>query len=94
LNGLTAEERTYIGSVLQVVWGDCRRAMADLQNVLTPGVLVLSDDERMKRIAKDDAEIKDLYEFSCHFCAQVRLLAAQRNSEQNEFLNLNPLYGR
>jgi hypothetical protein len=92
LNGLTAEERTYIGSVLQVVLLDCDRSMADLQNVLTPGVLVLSDDERMNRIAKDDAEIKDLYEFSCHFCAQVRLLAAQRNSEQNEFLNLNRWY--
>jgi hypothetical protein len=92
LNGLTPDEQTYIGTVQQMVLADYNKTMSDLQNVLTAGKLVMSDDERIKRIAKDNDEIKDQHEFTCHFCNQVRLLDAQRNAEQNEFLNLNPLY--
>ncbi|HEY9002022.1 MAG TPA: hypothetical protein VIM89_11765 [Mucilaginibacter sp.] len=92
LDGLTPDEQIYIGTVQRTVLSDCSKTMTDLQNALTAGKLAMSDDERIKRIAKDDDEIKDQYEFTCHFCNQVRLLAAQRNAEQNEFLNLNPLY--
>jgi hypothetical protein len=92
LNGLTADEQTYIGTVRQAVLADCNKAMSDLQTVLTSGKLVMSDDERMKRIAADDEAVKDQYEFTCHFCTQVRLLAAQRNAENNEYLNLTPFY--
>lgn len=92
LDGLTADERTYIGTAQQAVLAGCAKTMTDLQNVLTPGKLVMSDDERMKRIAADDDKIKDQYEFTCHFCTQVRLLAAQRNQDDNELKNLTPLY--
>jgi hypothetical protein len=93
LNGLTTNERTYIGTVQEAVLADCVKTMNDLQNVLTAGKLVMSDDERIKRLAKDNNEIKDQYEFTCHFCTQVRLLAVQRNAENNELENLTPLYG-
>ncbi len=93
LNGLTADEQPYISAVQQTVLAECSKAISDLQNVVTPGKLIMSDDERMKRIAKDADEVKDQYAFTSHFCTQVRMLAAQRTLENNEVQNLKPLYG-
>lgn len=91
--GLTANEQTYIGTVQQNVLSQCSRDMTDLQNVLTPGKLVMSDDERIIRINKLAAAIKDKYLFICHFTAQVKLLAASRTQDTNEVQTLNQLYG-
>jgi len=93
VNGLTASEQTYIGNVQQNVLSQCSRDMTDLQNVLTLGNLVMSDDERIQRINKLAAAIKDKYLFTCHFTAQVKLLAASRTQDNNEVQTLNQLYG-
>ncbi|MBS1503476.1 MAG: hypothetical protein JST32_15515 [Bacteroidetes bacterium] len=93
LDGLTADERAYVTRVQQAVLMDCAQAMDELRTVLTPGTLVLSDDERIKRVAKVADEVQDQYEFTCHFAVQVHLLAAQRGRENNDLQNLLPLYG-
>lgn len=93
VNGLTANEQAYIGSVQQNVLNQCNQDITDLQNVLTPGKLVMSDDERIQRINKLAAATKDKYLFTCHFTSQVKLLAVSRTQDNNEVQTLNQLYG-
>jgi len=93
LAGLTAQEQTYIQSVQQNVITQCTKDLSDLQMVLTPGQLVMSDDERIKRINKLTAAIKDKYVFTCSFTNQVRLLTQQRSEETQNINTLNQLYG-
>ncbi|HZY35960.1 MAG TPA: hypothetical protein VFE53_04885 [Mucilaginibacter sp.] len=93
LSGLTSQEQVYIGTVQQQVIAECAKDLTDLQTALTPGQLVLSDDERIKRINKVSAAIKDKYVFTCSFANQVRLLTAQRNQDTQSIQTLNQLYG-
>lgn len=92
LTGLTTDEQTYIASVRQNVINQCSKDLDDLQTVLTANQLVMSDDERIKRINQITAAIKDKYVFTCSFTSQVKILAAQRGQETNVNSTLNQLY--
>jgi hypothetical protein len=93
VSGLTTDELAYIRLVGQNVLTECNADLTDLQNVLTPGQLVMSDDERIKRITKLTATIKDKYVFTCSFCANVRVLAAQRNGDSSDDTEVGNLFG-
>jgi hypothetical protein len=93
LNGLTPQEQTYIQSVQQKLLDELNKDLDELQTVLTPGQLVMSDDERIKRINKVTAAIRDKYVFTCTFCRQVRVLVIQRNRESNDAAEIGNLYG-
>jgi hypothetical protein len=93
LTGLSVSEQNYINSVGQQVMAECAKDLTDLQTVLTSGQLVMSDDERIIRINQLAAAIKDKYLFACNFTMHVRLLAIQRNQDNNEAQTLNNLYG-
>lgn len=93
LSGLSASEQTYIGLVQQNIINQCAKDLNDLQAVLTSGELVMTDDERIKRINQLTAAIKDKYLFTCSFCVQVRLLAIQHNQDNQNIQTLNQLYG-
>ncbi|MDB4926588.1 hypothetical protein [Mucilaginibacter sp.] len=93
LAGLSASEQTYIGLVQQNIIGQCAKDLDDLQTVLTSGDLVMTDDERIKRINQITAVFKDKYLFTCSFCTQIRLLAIQRNQVDQSIQTLNQLYG-
>ena len=93
LSGLSAAEQAYIKNVAQNLMSECNKDLEELQTVLTPGKLVMSDDERIKRINKVTASIKDKYVFSCSFCTKVRVLAVQRVKDSNSNSTLQKLYG-
>jgi hypothetical protein len=93
LAGLSAQEQAYIQSVAQNIIAECGKDLDELQTVLTPGGLVMSDDERIKRVSKISTSIKDVYVFTCSFCTQVRLLVAQRNGDSNDASEMGNLYG-
>ena len=93
LSGLSAAEQTYIQNVAQNLMSECNKDLEELQAVLTPGKLAMSDDERIKRINKVTASIKDKYVFSCSFCTKVRVLAVQRVNDSNSNSTLQKLYG-
>ena len=93
LTGLSAAEQTYIQNVAQNLMSECNKDLGELQAVLTPGKLVMSDDERIKRINKVTASIKDKYVFTCSFCTQVRVLSVQRGNDSNTNSTLQKLYG-
>ncbi len=93
LPGLSTSEQTYIGLVQQNIINQCAKDLTDLQAVLTSGNLVMTDDERIKRINQLTSAIKDKYLFTCSFSSQVRLLAIQRNQDNQSIQTLNQLYG-
>jgi hypothetical protein len=93
VNGLSASEQTYLRNIGQNMVTECNNDLNELQTVLTPGQLMMSDDERINRISKVTESIKDKYVFTCSFCTQVRVLAAQRNSDGNDNEALQKLYG-
>ena len=93
LSALSASEQSYIMVVQQNIINQCVKDLNDLQAVLSSGELVMTDDERIKRINQLTAVIKDKYLFSCSFCVQARLLAIQRNQDNQSTQTLNQLYG-
>ena len=93
LSALSAAEQAYIQNVAQNLMSECNKDLEELQAVLTPGKLVMSDDERIKRINKVTASIKDKYVFTCSFCTQVRVLGLQRGNDTNSNGTLQKLYG-
>jgi hypothetical protein len=92
LSGLSLSQQTYIALVQQNVTNQYAKDLNDLQTVLTSGDLVMTDDERIKRINQLTAGIKDKYLFTCSFCTQVRLMAIQRNQDNQNIQTLNHLY--
>jgi hypothetical protein len=93
LPGLSSGDLVYIAGVREKVIAAYDHDLAELQKVLQSNVLVMSDDERLKRVKTLILELQDQYEFTCSFSAEVRLLSVQRVREQNEVQTLNGVYG-
>lgn len=93
LNGLTADEQSYVSLVAQNLMNACNSDLDEMQKVLTTGQLQMSDDERIKRINQLIEAIKDKYLFTCHFTAQVKILALQRTQENDQLQTERGIYG-
>jgi len=91
--GLTPDEQSYISTVQANLLKNCNQDMTDLQNLLAAGNLQMTDDERLKRMAKIHTAMLDKYQFTQSFCNSVRLLAAQRQQNTNDTQTLKNLYG-
>jgi hypothetical protein len=91
-SGLTNDEQNYIGTVKTNLLNDCNSELTDLQNLLTAGKLQMTDDERLKRLAKIHADMQDKYTFTRSFCNSAKLLAEQRQQEINETQSLKSIY--
>jgi hypothetical protein len=90
--GLTADEQTYVGTVKAYLLQDCNADLTELQSLLQSGTLQMTDDERLKRLAKIHANMQDKYEFSRSFTSSIRLLIAQRQQDLNETQTLKSIY--
>lgn len=93
INGLTPAEQSYVTAVAQNVISQCNRDLDELQKVLSTGQLQMSDDERIKRISQLTANLQDKYLFTCHFTAQVKLLALSQTQENDQIQTERGLYG-
>jgi hypothetical protein len=91
--GLTTDEQSYISTVQTNLLNGCDANLTDLQNLLASGNLQMSDDERLRRLAKIHADMQDKYQFTRSFCNSVKLLAAQRQQGANETQTLKSIYG-
>jgi hypothetical protein len=90
--GLTDEEQVYITTVKTNLLQACNTDLTDLQSLLATGQLQMTDDERLKRLAKIHAAMLDKYEFSQSFTGSIRLLLAQRQQDLNETQTLKSIY--
>jgi len=93
VNGLTTGELSYVNVVAQNTISQCNSDLDELQKVLTSGSLQMSDDERIKRINQLTASIQDKYLFTCHFTAQVKLLALSWTQENDQLQTERSIYG-
>jgi len=78
------EEMDYIVTTTQQLHSECLTSMDDLMTILTPGKLVMKDDERLERMETIYASMRDRYSFLQSFANSVILLSNQRRHEKME----------
>ena len=89
--GLSTEEQSYIRLVQTDLLNACNEDMTALQNLLAPGTLQLTDDQRLSRLNRIHAAMLDKYEFCQSFCNSVRLLQFQKQQETNDLQTLKEI---
>jgi hypothetical protein len=80
----TPEEIEYCKSVLEFLFGECKKSVDELISVITSGEAQMKDDERLKRIDKIYLDMQNKYAFCSSFNEEMGLLNLQRTGEQVE----------
>ena len=93
LGSLTLAEQHYVAEVKSEVLAGCGRDLDELNLVITPGKVEMTDDERLKRLHRIYLSVQDRAVFARAFCTRVALLVNQRLQEQSGINTLNQLYG-
>jgi hypothetical protein len=93
IDGLTTDEKTYLGNVKAAVLKDCDLQLSTLQNVITDGKMKMSDAERIALLTKIHTAMMDNYRFASGFAAQAKIYAAQKQQEYGEATLGKQLYG-
>ncbi len=91
--GMGAEGLAYIGGVKGKVLEECGADLSELDLVMTSGPMQMTDSERLGRLNKIYADIKDLYGFARSFTNQVQTLLLQKSREGQNIQTLKKYYG-
>lgn len=86
------DELGYARKVFDNVNNGCNELIDELTQILRPDELELSDDERIKRIDKVYAEMKDRHGFINSFCKDLDRLRIGRSQELRDVNTLQKLY--
>ena len=92
-NLFNAEEKDYIGRVVDRLLVDCANVLDELLNVATDGKLEMTDDERLERINMLYQEMMRQYTFSQSFSNETLLMSMSRIKESHETQTVRTLYG-
>jgi hypothetical protein len=90
---LTPAETGYLQKVRANLAAKCKLDMDELLQVLTPGKLQLTDDQRLARLDKLYDSMKDKYAFAGSFTSKCRKLALGRKQQSQDNGQLKKLYG-
>lgn len=90
--GLTNSENNYTAKVCQALLSDCDARINDLQTILTDNKTEMSDEERIRQIARLHQAMQDNYRFAANFRSQLQLYVRNKQQEQNDHNNLKNLY--
>ncbi len=90
---LSAAELSNLQKVYVNLLAAGRSDLQELELVITPGKLQLTDEQRLERIDKLYADMADRYNFACTYTRQCRQVATRRIREQQENGQLKQLYG-
>lgn len=90
---LTATEITYLQQVRDNLMAKCTTDMNELNDVLTPGKLQLTDAQRLQRLDKLYDAMKDKQAFAAYFTSRCRKLAIARLQHTQDKAQLKSLYG-
>ncbi len=90
----SGEELDYASQIFNKALDGCAELTEELTQILTPGELQLSDDERIKRIDGVYAAMNDRYQFINRFYGDLQLLQAQRNRELTDAKGVQKMYGQ
>lgn len=91
--GLRSDELVYLQKVADGMKAKCQSDMAGMQALTTPGMLRLKDAERLDRLDKMLASMKDKFAFTLSFTGRCRRLATVRQRQKAEQQQLQKLYG-
>jgi hypothetical protein len=86
-------EINYINQVYLNIVKKCREDMNDLNQVLTPGKLQMTDHQRLERIDQLYATTQDKLAFSQSFATKCRQMANDRQRAKKNNDQLKTLYG-
>lgn len=92
-NRLTPPEQSYIRQVYQNLVAKCNLDLSELRDVLTPGKLQLTDQQRLERIDGLYAAMQDKLAFTGAFTAKCHQLALGRQQAAKDREVLKKLYG-
>jgi hypothetical protein len=90
---LNASEMSYLQKVSENLLNQVKLDIEELEQVLVPGKLELTDQERLDRIDHLYANTKDKYAFAGYFTSKCRALAASRKQAQREKQQIKKWYG-
>lgn len=89
---LPAEDRKYIRAVSAGIRGRCLDELEILLMVITSGRLEMEEKERLSRIGEIYDSMNELYGFLGAFSVEVQGLAAQREQELSELIEVRRVY--
>lgn len=83
-NLFTPEQVKYAEQVFMAMTAGCLSLLDDLNDLLKPGFMQLSDDERISRIDAVHQEMKDRYVFVNNWSDETAVLLFQMKKEQHD----------
>lgn len=90
---LNASEIADIRAVYQNLLAKSRSDMAELNDIITPGKMQMSDHQRLERIDHVYTAMQDKQAFASSFTSYCRQLATDRKKARSESDQLKKLYG-
>jgi hypothetical protein len=90
---LIDKDRKYIGQVKSALFIDCNAQITQLQIVLSDNKLKMSDEERLKSIARIHTAMQNNYRFAAAFTGQVKVYGLQQLQEKNGAATSKNLFG-
>jgi hypothetical protein len=89
----SAGELAYLQKVSDNIRKESNRDLDELLQVLTPGKLQLTDQQRLERLDHLYESMKDKYAFAGSFTTKCRKVAMERKQAAQEKLQMKKLYG-
>jgi len=89
----SASELAYLQKVQDNLLTKCQSDVAETNDVLTPGKLQMTDQERLSRLDKLYADMQDKYAFATSFTNKCHTLATSRGQAKSSKSQLKQLYG-
>jgi len=90
---LSATELAYLQKVQDNLLTKCQADVSETSDVLTPGKLQMTDQERLARLDKLYADMQDKYAFAASFTNKCHTLATSRAQAKTSKSQLKQLYG-
>ncbi len=88
----TLEDLQYIRTVYSSLMDETVKKLDDLTTIISPGVLRMNDEERLRRIDELADDMRNKLTFLRHFNNNTSILSLQREHEQNDANTLEHLY--
>jgi hypothetical protein len=90
---LGATELAYLQKVRDNLLTKCQADITETSDVLTPGKLQMTDQERLARLDKLYADMQDKYAFAASFTNKCHTLATSLAQAKSNKIQLKQLYG-
>jgi len=92
--GLSQQESDYITKVCRALLADCDARMNDLEMIVSDNKIEMSDEQRLRQVARLHQAMQDNYRFAAGFHSQLILYVRNKTQAQKDHNTLNKLYAK